>query len=737
MDIAGTLLKENRPVLFKMHGYSMYPVFKEGDLGQVEKCAAKDLKIGDIVVFKANHKLIAHRLMKIQTTDSGMVFVAQGDKNLHLDAPFTEEALIGKITSFQRKNRVKSPKSVSAKLISFFSLRFRRLIIPVYNTNLWFKIQLIRLLVGFKSLKSNLSIIGKDSEKSFWINAIISVLQGVVPFALIVCIKKLIDYLTFTGVPSDTGQEVFIYLLLLTALVFMSNAVLTVVRGYYFEKLSQSVTHRIYGLLHKKHAALDLSYYENPEQQDKIHRAVQEAGFRPVKILNELLNGIKTIASVAIMLILFISIKWYLVVLLLIAILPGVLVKLRFSRKLYQLKDAHSTKEREMNYFNRILTGFPFAKELKLFGFSGFFLKRFTKVQRELFAEKLSLSKSELLSGIMAQLFAVLLIFISIGYVSWLKINGEISIGTVVLFFFVFQRGYSVLNEFIYSLTRLMEDNVFLNDFMDFLNLPEKSAVITEKQSFAPLKKGITIENVSFRYETSKRDALKSVNITIPAGKTVAFVGANGSGKTTMIKLLCGFYKPVSGRILLDEVDVSQIGEEAIREQITAVFQDFALYNIPAMENIGLGNIQTNFDSEKVKEAAQAAGVADVLERLPNGYNTLLGNLFKNGEELSIGQWQKIAVARAFYRDSPILLMDEPSSALDVDAELQILHSLKKLSKDKTVVMISHRLSTIQWADLIYVFDRGEIKESGTPQELMDLKGTYFNMVQSANEKVV
>jgi len=229
---------------------------------------------------------------------------------------------------------------------------------------------------------------------------------------------------------------------------------------------------------------------------------------------------------------------------------------------------------------------------------------------------------------------------------------------------------------------------------------------------------------------------LKGVNISIPAGKTVAFVGANGSGKTTLIKLLCGFYQPDTGMISFDGINSRSIGQEKICENITAVFQDFALYNIPAIENLGLGNVKAELNLDRAMNAARDAGIADVIERLPDGYNTLLGNLFKGGEELSIGQWQKIAIARAFYRDSPLILMDEPSSALDASSELQIIRSLKTLSSDKTAVIISHRLSTVQWADLIYLFDKGEVLESGSHSDLMALKGKYYTLFNTANTLV-
>jgi len=723
------LLNDHHSVMFRMQGNSMYPNLRDRDLGVVQKCSPEDLQIGDIVVFRTRDNFVAHRLVNILQKDGKTFFIARGDKNVLPDPPFTVERLSGKITSFKRKEKL---KTVSGKGIRTYLLHFRYILIPFYNLILILKSYNKRLKDNLKSITENIKVIGEKSGKAFLPNALIAMLQGVLPFLLIVCIKLLVDALTGieTGVKAGAGTANpglwtnTLPLLVLTAVVFLLNALIMVVRGYFSEKLSHYVTHRTYEILHQKHAELDLEYYENPQLQDKIHRAVQEAGFRPVKIMNELLSLIKSAASVIVMLVLFLSIKWYLVALLVIAILPGIFIRLKYSGKRYRLKESQSPAEREMSYFNRILTGFPFAKELRLFGFSDFFLHRFSKIEENLHKENIHLQRSEMWADIYANVFAIVLIFVALAYVAYLKATGLISIGSVVLFFFVFQRGFSVLNETFHSMTQLLEDNTFLNDFMDFLKLPIKAK--TDHTGSFSLRKGVTVRNVSFHYPTSKRDALSNVSLNIPAGKTVAFVGANGSGKTTMIKLLCGFYSPENGEIRYDDQTISEIGEVQLRENITAVFQDFALYNVPALENIALGNIHEKVSEERVRKAAEAAGIADILERLPEGYQTMLGHLFKYGEELSIGQWQKIAIARAFYREAPVLFMDEPSSALDANSEKLLLESMRKLTKDKTVVLISHRLSTVQWADQIYFFDRGHVVESGNHEELMGLMGKYY-----------
>jgi len=732
LDFAETILDDDHSLSIKMQGYSMYPTLRAGDVGNVQKCVPEDLKIGDIIVFRSNNKLVAHRLIQIKSTKGIRFYLTKGDKNYHFDPPFTDESLVGILKTFTRKNRVIKIDALKMKIQRFNALHLSKISILFFDTILRILFYWQRLKTNLQSIQKNLAFVGKGSKKELTLNIIIAVFQGVLPFLVIVCIKALIDVLTKSTAFNKGEQQYFIFLLVITAAVFLINAILIEIRSYFSEKLSQSVTRRIFSILHKKHASLDLSHYENPAEQDKIHRAVQEASFRPIKILNEFINGIRSIAAALFMLILFVSIKWYLVVLLVASIIPSVFVRLKYSQKRYALKESQSTKEREMYYFNRVLTGFPFAKEMKLFGFSSFFLKRFSGAQDVLFDEKLSLRKTEIRAVIYSEIFAIVLIFISLGYVSLLKINGLISIGTVVLFFFAFQRGYGVLNELFKSFTQLIEDNTFLNDFMAFLTMSSKSADNQLATANFSLQKEIEIKDVSFKYESSKREALSSINIRIPAGKTVAFVGANGSGKTTLIKLLCGFYQPHTGSIMYDGVDALSVGQTKICENITAVFQDFALYNVAAFENIGLGNISAEFDLDRAKQAAKSAGIDHVIEKLPSGYATLLGNLFKTGEELSIGQWQKIAIARAFYRDSALLLMDEPSSALDAISEQQIISSLKELSQDKTAIIISHRLSTVQWADTIYFFDEGKIVESGTHEELLALKAKYYSLYKSS-----
>ncbi len=730
-DFVEALLDDALTLEIKMQGYSMFPTLKNGDTAHVEKCTPEKVKRGDILVFKHKGKYIAHRLLQTKHENGQMFFVAKGDNNRHYDPLFNEKELVGKVISFNKNGKIKRINSLSQQISRQLNLLFPKATTLTNNKLLNLTNRTIGLKSKLSNIKTNYKLAAIGSGKEIFQNGVIAFLQGVLPFILIICIKWLIDYLTQTNTVATPQILSFYGLLILTALVFLANGVTTELRGFFGEKLTQSIAKHMYDKVQHKHLSLQLSHLENPAELDKIHRAVQEATYRPVKFINELLTLLKSLASAIFLAGLFLTIKWYLVVMLIVAVIPGVLIRVRFARRFHKMKDAQSSVEREMYYYNRVLTGFPFAKEIKLFHFSSFFSSRFKKLQNKLFTERISLRKSEVSWNIASHLFTVVLIFASLAYVSYLKIQGEITIGAVVLFFFAFQRGYSVLSELFKSGTQLLEDTSYLEDVRKFFEIQDNE-IRTENRM--QLKQSIRVENVSFSYETSKREAIKNINITIPAGKTIAIVGANGSGKSTFIKLLCGFYLPTSGEILYDNKNTQALGQQAISKNMAAVFQDFALYNVSALQNIALGNIDEKPDLEKITEAAKAAGIHEVLEKLPQGYHTILGNIFNGGEELSMGQWQKLAVARAFYRNADLLIMDEPSSALDIISETQIMNSLRKMAENKTAIIISHRLTSVQWADEIYLFDNGEIIEHGSHTDLIAQKGNYFRLYEASKK---
>ena len=736
IDLAEVLLEDNNTLSIRMYGLSMYPALQHGDTGLIKKCFPDEVKKGDVVVWRSGDRLVAHRLVTCERKEDGWCLLTRGDNNLLDDSPFTEKELAGKLISFERNGKTYAPDSLKMRFFRFNSIHNHKFTVRMNRVFL----RSIRLFPYIKSqthsLLTNLRQLIRGNQSQFRSNALIAVLKGIVPIGMLVSIKFLIDFLTHSSFGQPEQKLLFFALLGVTALLFLAGGVLTQIGNYTAEKMSQSVTRRVYDELHQKHIRLHLTDFENSAQLDRMHRAVQEASYRPVRILNSALGLIKTCSAGILLLALFVTIRWYLVIILLVAVLPEAVFRMAYSRKLYRMKEKQAPDEREKSYYNRVITGFPFAKEIRLFDFPDYFIRLFNRKQDLLFDEKLKLSRYELRTSILAQVFAVLLIFSTLGIVSYLSIAGMMTIGTVVLFFFAFQRGYSILNEFFRSVTSLVEDNSFLQDYLSFLQIPDvQSNKVISPKPFR-LENEIRFDNVSFRYSESDREALRNVNIRIPAGKTVALVGENGAGKSTLVKLLCGFYRPTGGEILLDGVPAGEIGQVELLRGITAVFQDFALYQVSAADNIMLGNYRKPRNMTQMKEAAAEAGIAETLEKLPQGYDTRLGHLFGESEELSIGQWQKMALARAFYRDAPLLLMDEPSSALDANAERQLIESLKALARNKTTLIVSHRLSTVQWADIIYLLHRGEVAETGTHEELIQLRGRYYRLF-SKNENGV
>lgn len=728
--IAESLLDDAIRLEIGMNGFSMFPVLQDGQKAQVQKLKAIDALPGDILVFKHRNNYIAHRLIRKKQTPNGIKLLAKGDNNKHYDPLFDEKELIGKVVSVQNGTHQKKQLQNKYALRKFAAMKFPN----AYTTlnNLHFQLfQRHKLLKKhIEDAKNSYRLVTEKSEKLLIINSILSFLSGVLPFILLLCIKLFIDQLSLHSSENDE-LIAFWGILTATALVFFANGAVSEFRTYWGEKLSFSVLKRMYTNVQNMHFGLELSKFENSKELDKMQRVVQESTFRPVKFVNELLTLLKSVAAGIFLIGLFFSIKWYLAVILIIAIIPSSIIQLKFARKLYHLRNSQSHSERKMHYFNRILTGYPFAKELKLFHFNRFFKTKFKNKHQKLYLERISLRKNALKWNIGAQIFTVILIFASLSYVALLQISNTISIGELVLFVFAFQRGYSVLSDFFRSSTHIFEDLSYLKDLK---NLLETKNQATEAKYSMEIKHSIAIENVSFKYETSKREALKNINTTINAGQTIAIVGTNGSGKSSFIKLLCGFYQPTTGTIKYDGKSTLELGQQAIAKNMAAVFQDFALYQVSALHNIALGNIHKPIDVKKVIEAAKIAGIHHELEQLPQGYDTILGNAFWGGEELSMGQWQKLAIARAIYRNADLLIMDEPSSALDVFAEKQIMNTVQTYANNKTTIIISHRLSTVQWADKILLFDDGSIVESGSHTELMQLKGSYFKLYNESKK---
>jgi len=562
---------------------------------------------------------------------------------------------------------------------------------------------------------------------------VLLVLQGILPLVSLYLTKLMVDAVSTGLTTSDKAAALgqVMMLVVLAGVVALAGNLCSSLVGLVSVAQTQLVTDHVHSILHAKSVEVDLEYYENAQYYDALHLAQEEAPYRPTTILNGLIQvGQSGISLVAIAALLF-SLHWGIAVALFAAAIPSLLVRLKYAKKLYRKQREWTSQERRADYFNWMLTNVSYAKEIRLFNLGSLFQERFRDLRTSIRTEKVSLATRTFIAEWAIQASATLAIFGACAFIAYQTLQGVITLGSLVMYYQAFQRGQAALQEMLKSLASLYENSLFLSHLYEFLDLKR---IVTEPRHPqvlpVPLQIGIQFDQVQFRYPGSSRPLLEDISLTIRAGETVAFVGENGAGKTTLIKLLCRLYDPTSGRITLDGIDLHQFQTTDLRREISVVFQDYAHYNLTAGENIGFGDVTRLHHPDEIRLAAKRAGADKAIASLAYGYDTILGKEFEEGEELSIGEWQKVALARAFLRQAQIIVLDEPTSALDAKAEHRVFKQFRRLTQGRTAILISHRLSSVKLADRIYVLKDGRIIESGTHNELVQRNGHYARMFE-------
>lgn len=593
--------------------------------------------------------------------------------------------------------------------------------------------RLAQKLQTLSRLLPALRLVWKSSPRWTLARIALLVIQGLLPLASIYLAKLIVDQVTESLTRADPALafQKILPLILVAAGITLLTALCLSLAELVNTAQSQRVTDYMESLLHSKSIEVDLAYYEDPKYHDTLQRAQQEAPYRPTQILTRLAlvgqNSISLVAMVGLLL----SLHWGIAGVLFVAAIPSVLVRFRYTKELYQWQRDWTPKERESRYLGWLLTDEMYAKEIRLFELGDLFSFRFDELRYQIYLARLGLLTRRSIAFFLAQAIAGLFLFVIYGFIIYETLAGRLKLGDLVLYHQALQRGQNDLKSLMTSISGLYEDNLFLANLYEFLDLKPKIATTESSRPVPrPMREGIVFENVNFQYGNTEREALRDISLTIRPGETIALVGENGSGKTTLIKLLCRLYDPTNGKITIDGQDLRTLDVEKFRRQISVIFQDYAKYHLSAQDNIWMGNISLPASKDSILEAARRSGADEVIRKLPNGYDTVLGKLFENGEELSIGQWQKVALARAFLRDSQVIVLDEPTSAMDPKAEYEVFRKFKELIQDQAAVLITHRLSTVKMADHIYVMDQGKIVERGTHEQLMDLSGTYARLFE-------
>jgi ATP-binding cassette, subfamily B, bacterial len=574
-------------------------------------------------------------------------------------------------------------------------------------------------------------LVWKASKKWTLLSICLTVVQGFVPLLTLYVIKLIVDTISEAIQSGDAASyyQRVVFLVFAAASIAIFQAAVRAAGSYVAEAQSTVVTDYVYSALHRKSISLDLSYYENPQYYDTLHRAQHDGPYRPTKIVNGLTRILQNGVSLAAMVALLFMFHWAVGVLLFVSTIPGVVAQVVHARRQYEWQKKRTHEERRASYLSNILTIDAFAKEIRLFDLGNFFADSFNSLRNILRREKLTLSWKKNIAEFLAQLFATVIVMGCLLLIALRALQGSITIGDMVMFYQAFQRGIGYLKDLLTSIASLYEDNMFVTHFFEFLDIKNRITdpplPVAVPHSFL---QGITLENVSFSYPGQRGKVLQNISLNIGAGEVVALVGANGAGKSTLVKLLCRLYEPDSGKITMEGVELNDYAVKDLRRHISVVFQDFVRYYMTVRENIRLGDITIPTASGKIEEAAAKANADAFIEKLPHGYDTLLGRWFNGGEEISLGEWQKIVLARSFLRDAPFVILDEPTSSLDIQTEFHLYTKFRQLIAGHSALLISHRFSTVRMADRIYVLRDGKVAESGTHRQLMDLDGIYADM---------
>jgi ATP-binding cassette subfamily B protein len=584
-------------------------------------------------------------------------------------------------------------------------------------------------LIALRNLPAFFKLVWASSPWMTALNAGLRLLRSAIPVSVLYVGKGIIDEVIFLN--RDQGQHSTHYLWILIGIEFLlallndalgrSISLLDSLLGDLFGKLS-SVR------IMKHAAALDLEQFEDPVFYDKLERARQQTTGRTI-LLSQVLSQVQDLITMGFLAAALIFFNPWLIAILFITILPSFIGESYFNDQTYALSRRQTPERRELDYLRYLGASDETAKEVKIFDLSAFIIEKFEVLANKFYISNRRISINRSLWGTGFTLLGSLGYYGAYVYIILEAISGRISIGKLTFLAGSFRQLKALMESVLTRFSAVSQGAIYLSDFFEFFDI--RPGITTTKSPLPfpdPVRIGFEFRDVGFRYQHAETWASRHLNFKLKAGEKIALVGENGAGKTTLVKLLARLYDPTEGMILLDGVDLRLYDIVSLRQHIGIIFQDYLRYQMRVSDNIAVGNILQKENKSLIMSAAEQSLASDLVGRLPAGYEQMLGKRFQEGIELSGGEWQKVALARAYMRQAQVLILDEPTSALDARAEYEVFQRFAALTKGKTAVLISHRFSTVRMADRILVLQQGELIESGTHQELLDLKGKYAEL---------